>query len=66
MSSTPARVDAAIFGEVRRYFDEAQLVELISAIAWENFRSRFNRALDIQAAGFYDEELREVQSTGSG
>jgi alkylhydroperoxidase family enzyme len=31
-----------------------QLVELASYIAWEHYRSRFNRALDVHAAGFSD------------
>lgn len=35
-------------------FTRAQLVELASHIAWEHYRSRFNRALDVQAAGFSD------------
>jgi alkylhydroperoxidase family enzyme len=28
---------------LRRHFNEAQLVELATAIAWENYRGRFNR-----------------------
>ncbi len=35
-------------------FTRTQLVELASYIAWENYRSRFNRALDVQPAGFSD------------
>lgn len=35
-------------------FTRAQLVELASYIAWEHYRSRFNRALDVQPAGFSD------------
>ena len=31
-----------------------QLTELASYIAWENYRSRFNRALGVQAVGFSD------------
>jgi len=29
-----------------------QLVELTTAIVWENFRARFNRAYDVKAQGF--------------
>ncbi len=52
MSRTPVEVDAAVFGAVRERFDEAQVVELTAAIAWENYRARFNHALEIAAQGF--------------
>ena len=32
--------------------DEPQIVELTAAIAWENWRARFNHALGIEAHGF--------------
>ena len=35
-------------------FTRTQLVELASYTAWEHYRSRFNRALDVQPAGFSD------------
>ena len=28
------------------------MIELAGAVAWENFRARFNRAFDVEAAGF--------------
>ena len=34
------------------HFDEGQVVELTGAIAWENYRARFNHALEIGAQGF--------------
>ncbi len=52
MTSTPAAVADEVFDEVRKYFTVAQLVELTGAIALENFRSRFNRALKIESDGF--------------
>ena len=52
MSSTPVAVPDALFTELRRNFDEAQLVELTHVIAMENLRGRFNLALGIEAAGF--------------
>lgn len=33
---------------------ETALVELASGIAWENYRSRFNRVFDVQAEGYDD------------
>jgi len=54
MSRTPADVPEELFTALRRQFDEAQMVELAAAIAWENFRSRFNRPFDVGAQGFSD------------
>jgi AhpD family alkylhydroperoxidase len=52
MTATPAQVTDELFERLRERFDEAQLVELTAAIAWENWRARFNWAFDIGAAGF--------------
>jgi alkylhydroperoxidase family enzyme len=52
MARTPAAVPRELFGRLREVFDEAQLVELAGTIAWENWRSRFNRVFDVQPAGF--------------
>ena len=52
MSRTPVEVSDALFARLREHFDEAQLVELTSAIALENMRGRFNLALGVGAAGF--------------
>jgi len=52
MTKTPAEVTDEIFDAVRAHLDEAQMVELTAAIAWENWRARFNWAFDIGAAGF--------------
>ncbi len=41
-----------LFAALREHFDEAQLVELTSAIALENMRGRFNLALGVGVAGF--------------
>ena len=52
MSETPVEVPDELFAELRQHFNPEQLVELTSAIAWENFRSRFNHALEIEAEGY--------------
>ena len=41
-----------LFERLRERFDEAQLVELTSVIALENYRGRFNWALGIQSEDF--------------
>ena len=45
-------VSDELFERLRARFDEAQLVELTSVIALENYRARFNWALGIQEEGY--------------
>ena len=49
---TDRKVTGALFARVRAHFSEAQIVELTAAVALENFRSKFNVALGIEAQGF--------------
>ena len=52
MTVTPVEISDAEFEQLRRHFDDKQLVELTAAIAWENYRARFNHAFGIGAEGF--------------
>jgi alkylhydroperoxidase family enzyme len=52
MTATPVDVPDELFAELRRRFSEAQLVELTAAIAWENYRARFDHAFGIESQGF--------------
>lgn len=52
MTRTPVEVSDELFAALRERFDEGQLVELTSAIAIENYRSRFNWAFGIEGEGF--------------
>jgi alkylhydroperoxidase family enzyme len=49
---TDRKVTEELFARVRAHFSEAQIVELTAAVALENFRSKFNVALGIEAQGF--------------
>lgn len=49
---TDHQVDDALFARVKAHFTEAQIVELTAAIALENFRSKFNPTLGVEAQGF--------------
>ncbi len=49
---TDQQVDDALFIRVRKHFNEAQIVELTGAVALENFRSKFNPTLGVEAQGF--------------
>jgi alkylhydroperoxidase family enzyme len=55
MAKTPADIPPALVDELRHDLDPAQLVELAAAIAWENYRARFNRVFGIRPAGFVAE-----------
>jgi alkylhydroperoxidase family enzyme len=54
MTRTPVEVSDALFARLREKFNEAELVELTSAIAWENYRARFDHAFGIEAENFTD------------
>ncbi len=52
MTKTPVEVSDELFDALRQHFSPAQLVELTAAVAWENYRARFDHALGIEAQGF--------------
>ena len=49
---TEQKVDDELFARVKQHFSEPQIVELTAAVALENFRSKFNPPLAIDAQGF--------------
>jgi len=49
---TDQKVDDALFARLRQHYSEPQIVELTVAVAFENFRSKFNPPLGIEAQGF--------------
>jgi alkylhydroperoxidase family enzyme len=65
MTDTPVEVPDELFEALRRHFDERQLVELTSAIAWENYRARFDHAFGIEAEGFYHGALCLLPQPGT-
>jgi alkylhydroperoxidase family enzyme len=52
MTITGQRVSDELFARVKACYDDAQIVELTAAVALENFRSKFNVALGVEAQGF--------------
>ena len=52
MTVTGAQVTDELFARLRGHFSEAQVVELTAVVALENFRSKFNPPLGIEAQGF--------------
>lgn len=49
---TGQRVSDALFGRLKGCYDDGQIVELTAAVALENFRSKFNVPLGVEAQGF--------------
>ncbi|MGI9520228.1 MAG: carboxymuconolactone decarboxylase family protein [Hyphomicrobiaceae bacterium] len=51
MTITGQVVDDDLFAQLKEHFDEKQIVELAAAIAFENFRSKFNPTFAIEPQG---------------
>ena len=52
MTRVPVEVSDALFARLRERFNEAELVELTSAIAWVNYRARYDHAFGIEGENF--------------
>lgn len=66
MTQTPVEVSDALFARLREKFGEAELVELTSAIAWENYRARFDHAFGIEAENFTEGAVCALPVRGAG
>jgi alkylhydroperoxidase family enzyme len=53
MTITGRDVSDELFARLRRFWDDDALVELTSAIAWENASSKFNRALRVPSQNLW-------------
>ena len=65
MTHTPSEVTDELFAALHEHFDERQLVELTAAIAWENFRARFNAAVGSGAQGFSEGAVCAAPATAA-
>lgn len=52
MTRTPVEVPDELFAALRARLEPRQMVELTSAIAWENYRARFDHAFGIESQEF--------------
>ncbi len=57
MTETPMLVPRPLFEALRSELGVPALVELTAAIAWENYRARFNHAFGATEEGFSDQTL---------
>jgi alkylhydroperoxidase family enzyme len=53
MVVAPANVSDDLYARLRTRFSEEQLLELGAQIAFENYRSRFNRVFDVESDDLY-------------
>ncbi|MDH3207136.1 MAG: hypothetical protein OEO79_11020 [Gemmatimonadota bacterium] len=52
MTATPAAISDALYNQLDVHFSARQLTELASALAWENYRARFNRVFLVESEEF--------------
>ncbi len=52
MTETPVHVPDEMFEALGGEFNERQIVELTSCIAWENYRARYDHAFGMESEGF--------------
>lgn len=52
MTITGEKVGDELWARLRGHFTEPQIIELTAAVAVENFRSKFNVPLGVEAQGF--------------
>jgi AhpD family alkylhydroperoxidase len=52
ITRAPVEISDVLFARLRERFNEAELVELTSIIAWENYRARFSHAFGIEGENF--------------
>ena len=65
MTSVPVNVPPELFAALRAEFSEEQIVELTSALAWENYRARFNRVFEVGSQGFSEGGLCVLPAHGN-
>lgn len=56
MANMPSNVSDDLYARLRNQFSEEQLLELGAQIAFENYRSRFNRVFDVGSDELYKPE----------
>ena len=64
MTETPQHVTDDLVQRLRKYYSEAEMVEMAAVIALENFRSRFNRCFEVEPHGFYSRSRELLAAAG--
>ena len=66
LTATPADVSDEVYAAIVKLAGEEGVVELASAIAWENYRARFNRAFEVENEGFCSIEFHGAEPLANG
>ncbi len=66
MTETPTEIPAELSATLARELGSVELVELTAAIAWENFRARFNHALGVPSDDFSNGAVCAMPARTSG
>ena len=53
MVAAPAKISDDLYSRLRAQFSEEQLMELAGQIAFENYRSRWNRVFEVESDNLY-------------
>ena len=53
MTDTPSNVSDDLYARLRMQFSEEQLMQLGAQIAFENYRARWNRILNVESDNLY-------------
>lgn len=64
MTATPVHIPPSVFQALSAIYQDAQIVELTGALAWENYNARFNHALGIESEGFSEAAFCLMPSKG--
>src|SRR5947208_16412902 len=54
MTATPVDVSETLFGDLRRHFNDEQMIELTATLAMDNYPARFHHSQGIDAHHFPD------------
>ena len=53
LTNTPSDVSDELYARLRNQFSEEQLMQLAAQIAFENYRARWNRLLNVESDNLY-------------
>jgi alkylhydroperoxidase family enzyme len=61
MTDTPTNVSDDLYARLRKQFSEEQLLQLGAQIAFENYRSRWNRIFNVESDNLYTSQTTKSQ-----
>jgi alkylhydroperoxidase family enzyme len=65
MTDTPANISDDLYARLRKQFSEEQLMQLGAQIAFENYRSRWNRIFNVESDHLYTPQADNSQDSRS-